>query len=96
MNRNYEGDNRRAPDRWKVKKEISLGDLLAFASAFGAVAYAYTTLDTRVKVLEESRVYQTTRDQRQDDDNIRYQARIDQTLSSMNGKLDRLIERGGK
>ena len=90
----YEGEERRSPKGWSLKKEISLGDLIAFASAALAVAYAYSTLDSRVKVLEENRAYQGTRDQRQDDDNIRYQARIDAALAQMNSKLDRLIERG--
>jgi len=91
--RGYDGEDRREPERWRVKKEISLGDLIAFCSAAIAIAYAYSTLDGRVKVLEESKSYQVTRDQRQDDDNIRYQSRIDQTLREMNQKLDRLIER---
>jgi hypothetical protein len=78
---------------WTLKKEISLGDLIAFTSAGLAVIYAYSTLDSRVKVLEESKVVQQRTDQRQDEEHIRYQVRIDATLSQINAKLDRLVER---
>ncbi len=80
-------------DGWKLKKEISLGDILAFCSAALAVIYAYSTLDSRVKILEESRQTQQRTDQRQDEEHIRYQVRIDATLSQINAKLDRLVER---
>jgi hypothetical protein len=78
---------------WTLKKEVSLGDLIAFTSAALAVIYAYSTLDSRVKILEENKAIQQRNDQRQDDESIRYQARIDATLSQINGKLDRLVER---
>jgi hypothetical protein len=78
---------------WTLKKEVSIGDLIAFTSAGLAVIYAYSTLDSRVKVLEENRASQQRIDQRQDEESIRYQARIDATLSQINAKLDRLVER---
>jgi hypothetical protein len=78
---------------WTLKKEVSIGDLIAFTSAALAVIYAYSTLDSRVKILEENKSSQQRTDQRQDDESIRYQARIDATLSQINGKLDRLVER---
>lgn len=90
---NYDGEERRAPERWRVKKEVSLGDLIAFASAALAIAYAYSTLDSRVKILEDNRVVQTKTDERQDSENIRYQARIEATLVQIVAKLDRLAER---
>lgn len=38
--------------KWKVKREISLGDLVAIAVAMGGVILAYDTLDKRISVLE--------------------------------------------
>lgn len=39
-------------NRWKIKREISLGDLVAIAVAIAGVVLAYGTLDKRVSVLE--------------------------------------------
>ena len=86
----YEGEERR---RWHIKKEISLGDLIAFASAALAVVYAYTTLDKRVAILESTTIVQKATDTRQDEDSNRYQQRIDDSLREINRKLDRLVER---
>lgn len=96
MKEKYEGEDRRAPDRWRVKKEISIGDLIAFVSAGLAVAYAYSTLDSRVKILEDNRTAQQKTDERQDGENIRYQARIDAELSQISMKIDRIGERLGE
>jgi hypothetical protein len=90
MQTKYDGDERR---KWHIKKEVSLGDLIAFASAALAVVYAYTTLDKRITLLETAAVAQVTKDDRQDSESIRYQQRIDAGLIEMNRKLDRLIER---
>jgi len=86
----YDGDERR---KWHIKKEISLGDLMAFCSAALAVVYAYTTLDKRISLLETWAIAQKATDDRQDTESLRYQQRIDETLKEMNRKLDRLIER---
>jgi len=47
MKNDWEGEDRRARERWKVKKEISLPDIISFLSAALAVVFAYTTLDKR-------------------------------------------------
>lgn len=86
----YEGENRR---KWHIKKEISVGDLIAFTAAAGAVVSAYTTLDKRLTIVEDRSTQQATTDKRQDEESIRNQQRIDETLREMNRKLDRLIER---
>lgn len=90
MDKRADGEERR---KWHIKKEISLGDLIAFASAALAVVYAYTTLDKRISLLESATVSQVVKDDRQDSEALRYQARIDESLRDMNRKLDRLIER---
>lgn len=80
--------------KWHLKKEISIGDLIAFSSAALAVVYAYTTLDKRVSILEVDKTTQSATDKRQDDDAVRYQARIEVQLAEINRKMDRVLERG--
>lgn len=81
------------PERWKVKKEVSLADILSFLCAALAVVYAYTTLDKRLYLIEGRIAEQVVIDKRQDDDSIRAQARLESQFTTMNNKLDRLIER---
>lgn len=88
----YEGEDRRSPDLWKLKKEISVGDLIAFCVALSSVAFAFFTLDKRLAVLEDRQTQQVVIDRRQDDDNVRYQARIEESLRAINQKLDRISE----
>jgi hypothetical protein len=87
-----------APDdhKWKIKRDISIADLLSFASAALAVIYAYTTLDKRLAVVENAISEQKVVDKRHEEELIRVQARIDMRLDKMDEKLDRLIQRGGK
>jgi hypothetical protein len=90
----WEGEDRRTPDRWKIKKEVSLPDIISFLTAVIAVVFAYTTLDKRTYALEQAAMAQESRDSRQDEESIRVQARIEAQIGNMNQKLDRLIERG--
>ncbi len=78
---------------WRFKKEIAVGDLVAFATACIAIIVAYSTLDRRLAVIESATITQHERDSRQDAESLRYQQRIDEALRDMNRKLDRLIER---
>lgn len=88
-----EGDHdRRGPQRWRLDKEISLGDILTICFAALALFGAYSTLDKRVQSLEERATFQRAVDVRQDEDSIRYQQRIDESLREINRKLDRLVE----
>lgn len=86
----YDGEDRRAPERWKLKKEVSLADLLSFTAAALAVVYAYTTLDKRMTVVELMAVETKALNQRQDDDVLRMQARLDVQLDKLHEKLDRI------
>ena len=78
---------------WHLKKELSLGDLLAIALSATALFGAYSTLDQRLIRLEAQTVFQKQIDTRQDEDSVRFQARIDEALRIINAKLDRLVER---
>lgn len=96
--------------RWRLRKEFTIGDVVGIIGLVAAVITIWTSLntrfaqvETRLTVLEESRqmriASQNDRDKKQDEEAIRYQARVDKSLDDINGKLDRLIERqahGGK
>ena len=82
---------------WVLKKEVSVGDVVAFVAALIAIIYAYSTLDSRVRILEvittKGEKMQSSIDSRQDAESSRYQQRIDMQLKAINEKLDRLIEK---
>ena len=79
--------------KWTLKREVSLGDILAFLSAALAVIYAYTTLDKRVSMLESAIVLQKDIDRRQDEEQIRAQVRIEEALRTLAHKIDRPMEK---
>jgi len=89
----FDGEDRRSPEKWKIKKEVSLADILSFAAAALAVVYAYTTLDKRTSILEAEHAAQEAIDKRQDEELSRVQNRIEMRLDTLDKKLDRLIER---
>lgn len=88
----WDGNDRRQGQQWRIKKEVSIGDIIAFAIAALAVVSAYWTLDKRLAILEASGAVQQQVDQRQDSEFLRYQARIDEVLKGIDRKLDRIIE----
>jgi uncharacterized coiled-coil protein SlyX len=83
-------------EKWKIRRDISVADLLSFASAALAVIYAYTTLDKRMAIVESALTDQKTVNKQHEEELIRVQARIDMRLDKMDEKLDRLIQRGNK
>lgn len=92
---NWDGTDRRGGQRWRLKREVSVGDLVAFTSAALAVVYAYTTLDKRVTILEASAVAIKDAARDREQEQVRYQARIEEAIRSLSNKLDRvLLERG--
>lgn len=92
---NWDGTDRRGGQRWRLKREVSVGDLVAFTSAALAVVYAYTTLDKRVTILEASAVAIKDAARDRDQEQVRYQARIEEAIRALSNKLDRvLLERG--
>ncbi len=91
---NYDGEDRRSRERWKLKREVSLPDIVTLLFALGSLMVGYNSLDKRLAGVEIAAVTQATIDRRQDDEGIRNLARIDAQFASIGAKLDRLIERG--
>ena len=82
--------------RWKVKREISIADILSFMSAALAVLYAYNTLDRRLTVMETAFIEYKAATRKQDEEMARIQARIDVRLDRMDEKLERLLQAQGR
>lgn len=77
--------------RWTIKREVSLGDLIAFVAAFCSVIYAYSTLDKRVTIIEREYVLSLKNAQRQDEDMAQLKRDIKDDLQRINDKLDKLV-----
>ena len=87
----WDGSDRRNEQQWRIKKEISLGDLIAFTTAAFAVVYAYFTLDTRVKLVEQTLVVVSTDQRRQDDERTQIRQEVKIELRELNNKIDRIL-----
>lgn len=74
---------------------VNLGHLLTFAGFLIAGFGAWTTLDKRVVVLEESKKAQTQIDAAQDFRFSDAVAQLCAQLEKMDAKLDRLVEKRG-
>lgn len=75
---------------WQFRKEVSLGDIVAFSSALIAVLYSYTTLERRISLLEANEVRQVVIDNRQESDLAGSNTDIKRELEKINNKLDRM------
>jgi hypothetical protein len=75
---------------WQFRKEVSVGDIVAFSSALIAVLYSYTTLERRISLLEATEVRQTVIDNKQDADVGAANSDIKRELEKINNKLDRM------
>lgn len=75
---------------------INAGHLLTFVSLMGALAIGWNTLDKRVVVLEEAKVYQRERDQAQDNSITEKLGDIKETLREVKRGVDDLKQRGAK
>lgn len=83
--------------RWAIKKEIAVGDLIAFVMAFVSIIYAWSTLDRRIAVIERDYMATLKNAQRIDEDMAQLKRDLRDDLQRINDKLDRLmyVKRGG-
>lgn len=72
---------------------INLGHILTFAGCIGSMVVAWSTMDKRVVVLEEARVYQSVLDKRQDDDRSALKLQVREDYKDISNKLDRVLDR---
>lgn len=82
---------------WKIKREISLGDMIAFGAAALSVAYAYSTLDKRMALIEATQTNQTAaqaaKDRAQDDEHYRSLARIESGIAEIRAAVQKIVEK---
>lgn len=90
-------ENRR---RWYIDPKISVADIITILSAAIGIAYAYSTLDKRLSILETLVGQFPSQQAAQDSDrdvmraNMRdMRNEIRQDLQGINNKLDRLVEK---
>ena len=70
---------------WKLKKELSLGDLLAIAIALLSIISVYFKVDTRLILLENDRVERR-------EATIRFEQKAERKFELIDAKLDKLLE----
>ena len=76
---------------WQIKKEVSIGDLIAFSVVAFAVITAYFHLDKRVALLEDGQIRQTLLDKAQDIDRSLVRVELRARLDRLEDKIDMLI-----
>ena len=67
---------------WKLKRELSIGDILAIIIALVSVLSAYHTLDVRLSIMEKEGVAIKERDND-----------VKRSIEILNQKVDRVLER---
>jgi hypothetical protein len=77
---------------WRVKKEMSIGDIVSMAVVLSALFLAYGHLDTRISVLELQNVSQGERDRQQDSRRESALSDVVQRINALNDKIDRALE----
>lgn len=87
----YDGQNRRAAQKWVVRKEITVGDITTAIFAMTAIATAYFTLDKRIALIERGQEQQMVIDRIQDTERITLKADLREGLTSIETKVDWLI-----
>lgn len=70
---------------WKLKKELSLGDLLAIAIALMSIVSVYFKVDTRLVILEDDRIERR-------EAIARFETKAERKFELIDSKLDRLLE----
>lgn len=78
-----------AGGRWQIKKELSLGDVLAIVIALLSVVQVYHALDVRLTIVEQEQRAARERDTEMKE-TVR-SLRVD--IAALSGKIDRLLER---
>lgn len=68
---------------WTIKKEFSVGDLIAVAASAVAIAGAWYSIDRRLTVVEDRQVQQKTIDAKQDQEHTQLRTETLETLREM-------------
>ena len=77
--------DQRPDEQWRIKKELSLGDILAIFVALFAVASVYHKVDARLQMLEAERIERR-------ETVAKFEAKAERKFEQIDTKLDRLLE----
>lgn len=91
-----EHPERRDTDNWHLDKKVPLSLIFAMLTQAAMVIWAIADIKKDVEVLKTQVTTQAARDARQDSDVRDAMAQLREALATLNSKLDRLIERGGR
>jgi hypothetical protein len=91
----WDGEDRRE-SRWAFKREVSVGNLLTMVALAMPLAIWAINVDRRVALVETVMVSQQHVDERQEQEAQRSRSEIRSELRELNGKVDRILERGAK
>lgn len=86
-------NDRRKNDRWRLSKDVSVADVVAFLVAAGAVVTAWMTVNDRLVIVEAHGKEATADGLRKDQDIKDLKAEFVGRLDRIEDKLDRVIER---
>lgn len=70
---------------WKLKKELSLGDVLAIAIAMLSIISVYFKVDTRLILLENDRIERR-------ETIAKFEQKTERKFDQIDSKLDKLLE----
>ena len=68
---------------WTIKKEFSIGDLLAVGASAIAILGAWYSIDRRLSVVEDRLIQQKTIDAKQDQEHVQLRTETLETLREM-------------
>jgi hypothetical protein len=88
---NWKEEERRSPQRWRLDKTVSIPDVVSLVAALFAVFYTFWSLDTRVKLVEQTLNQIAVDQKRQDEDRGFMKQDIKGELRELNAKMDRLF-----
>jgi hypothetical protein len=82
-----------ADNRWHLDKKVPIGIIAAMLLQFAGGLWFVSKLDARILALEEAKVVQAQRDDRQDGGAKESRAEVLRSLERIDEKLDRIIEK---
>jgi hypothetical protein len=95
---NHEFQDRRAPaeQSWHLKKEINVSLIISVISIAVTMVMGYADLKREIALIQADAIVLHQRDSQQGNDTERALDLIRTQYERMEGKIDRLIERGSK
>ena len=85
--------DRRRKGEWHLDKTVSVTHIFSTVAAIGTLIVLGAQFNTRLSLVEQAVVVQHNSEERQDKEHDSYKQEMHAIVTSINAKLDRLIER---